>query len=176
MRPWLRRLAFPLALAGGALAILLVRPASDGGPGRIARLDPPQYRPVPGLTDAEGAASTEFQRAVEHYRDGRWDEGAADFAAAARIAGEGSVRAREARLYEGLCRLFAGKTAESVAPLMTASEEETFEIRIRARWYLAQAHLLLEDTESALPLLEELSRTPAYARDASRQLLLLKNR
>ena len=43
----------------------------------------------------------------------------------------------------------------------------------RARWFLAQAHLLRDETEEALPLLEELSRTPAFARDASRQLHLL---
>ncbi|NNE42673.1 MAG: hypothetical protein HKN12_00565 [Gemmatimonadetes bacterium] len=174
MIPWLRRFAFPLALGGGLLAVLIVRPAPDSGPEQFARLDPPRYRPVPGMTDAAGPASAEFLDAVEAYQDSRWDLAAPLFADAAEGAGDGTSRGREARLYEGLCRLFAGQAADALSPLQVAATEDTFEISIRARWYLAQAHLVLGDVDAARPLLDDLSRTPAYARDASRQLAALQ--
>ena len=73
-------------------------------------------------------------------------------------------------LFLGLCLLLDERPDEALEPLETATESELLPIAERGKWYLAQAHLLREDPQASLPLLESLLSSPVYKVQAEAQL------
>jgi hypothetical protein len=177
----LQRLAFPAAALVVVLLVLVLRPPQEESAAGLARVEP--LRPARAVPAAEADAGAEpaaaaraFTEAMDHYDAGRWAAAEARLDEAIAAGGPDWKRAGEARLYRGSCRLLAGRAEEARADLQAAAADTAQSVSVRGKWYLAQAHLLLDDVGAARPLLDELSRTPAYARPASEELLLLRGR
>ncbi|MGQ0722481.1 MAG: hypothetical protein ACT4PE_13045 [Candidatus Eiseniibacteriota bacterium] len=169
-RQVLERAAFPAALVAAIGLALLVRPEAPPDVGRLARAEPLRAPAVsPGDLPALGDA-------VAHYEAGRWREAAAGFAGLIALAGEGWPRRDEARLFLGSSLLLDAQPHAATEPLAAAAASTDATVSVRAKWCLAQAHLARGDIGAARPLLDDLSRTPAYARPASELLLELRGK
>jgi hypothetical protein len=169
-RQLLERAAFPAALVVALGLAVLVRPDAPRDVSRLAQFEPLR---APSVADGDLPA---FVDAVAHYEAGRWGEAAAGFAALIAVAGEDWPRQDEARLFLGSSLLLDARPDAAVDPLATAAASSDAAVAVRAKWNLAQVHLARGDTDAARALLEELSRTPAYARPASELRLRLRGR
>jgi hypothetical protein len=169
-RRLIERAAFPAALVAAIGLALLVRPEAPPDVARLARVEPLR---APAVAAGDLPA---FAEAMQHYGAGRWTEAAAGFAAMIAVAGEAWPRLDEANLYLGSSLLLDAQPDAALEPLRTATRSADSSISVRAKWCLAQAHLARGDAGAARPLLDELSRTPAYARPASELLLKLRGK
>jgi hypothetical protein len=110
---------------------------------------------------------------MEHYAKGDYREaaeGLARVSTADSVALPAHVR-DQAMLYLGVSRLLDGHARLAIPSLDAASRSTIFPVADRARWYLAQAHLVLGEIDAATPLLQIVAReSPAYAERARIQL------
>jgi hypothetical protein len=169
-RQLLERAAFPAALAAAIGLAVLVRPEAPADVSRLAQVEPLR---APAAAAGDLPAFTD---AVAHYQAARWREAVAGFAASIDAGGEGWPRRDEAHLLLGLSLLLDARADAALEPLQAAAASSDAAITVRAKWCLAQAHLARGDAGAARPLLDELSKTPAYARAASELLLELRGK
>jgi tetratricopeptide (TPR) repeat protein len=83
----------------------------------------------------------------------------------------GLAKLEQAELYLGICFLLSDDAPRAVAHLERASRSSLPVLADRARWYLAQASLVMDDPEAAVAHLQGLAdRSPGYGAQARRQL------
>jgi hypothetical protein len=166
LRRFLERAAFPLALAVALGLALLLRPPAPRDVIALARIEP--------LPRPSGGSAAAFAEAAAAYEAGRWSESAAQLRAAIAEEPPDWPHRDEANLYLGSSLLLDSRPGSAAEPLRLAAGSTNPSISVRAKWCLAQAHLLTGDIDAARALLDELSQTPAYARPAAELLLRLR--
>jgi hypothetical protein len=164
-RQVLQRAAFPLAAAAALTTALVLRPPVERDVGRLARVEP--------LRPAAATGDPRFAAAMSDYAAGRWSEAAAKLGEAIAAEGDGWARRDEANLFLGSSLLLDSRPDAAAGALEIAARSADPSVSVRAKWCLAQAHLVDGDVAAARTLLDELSRTPAYARPASEMMLAL---
>lgn len=160
-----------LAAAALLLAAFVIwwRPWS-GAPDGLATLArvPPLSAPESTLRGPDPVAEDrEYRRAIEAYRK-------SDFAVAAGLLEQVVSRKNDAalpHLYLGVSLLQLGAVRDSLEPLRIAAQRGVDLVRERAIWYLANAHLLLEDGAAARAALEELLQLGGDYAPNARELL-----
>jgi hypothetical protein len=168
----------PVGAAAAAVALVAIFSQNQASFGDLAQVEPLRYVQMP-LRGALPAHEVSFREGMEAYTAGNYAAAAGRLAQAVR-AGEAEPswgNLTQARLYLGVSLLLTGKAAEAVPDLEQARGSPLRPLADRAGWYLAQAHLLLEDPDSALPVLEGLaSGGSAYAEPAARQAAAIRGR
>ncbi len=186
--PWrgLRILGSPRfyvpALAAAAILLALLMPfGSDDTPefGKLAMLEALPYVPIDTRPVGHSEAELRFTEGMTNYIAGRYGQAAGQLNEALRLAesprevdwdGIG-----QARLYLGVSLLLADRPDQARHALEPLTTSPIRILRERARWYLAQAHLLRGDPEGALvPLAALADSSIAYAERARAQLDLLR--
>ena len=111
------------------------------------------------------------------YTEKRFGAAAASLAEAVRLGANQPSwpDSDQARFYLGLSLLLDGKPAPAREHHAQASDSTLRPVAERARWYLAQASLLLDDPQGALVLLQDLAdRGLVYRDQAADQLAELQ--
>ncbi len=178
---WLRR-PFGVSVPGGAwipaaaslaVVILLVRPGPSPDLADLARVAPVPYVPLETRESGRAEATRSYREGMSHYAEGRWGE-AGEALSRAVTAGEETLARSDldqAFFYRGLSLLPEGRSREALAPLERATESAIPALADRARWHLAQRHLLEGDAPAAVRILTGLADgSPGYAEAAAEQL------
>lgn len=163
------RVWVPVTVAAAAVLALIVLPGRDDLR-RLAVLEPAPYVQV----DVRGAGSEAadlFAAAMVAYGESCWDAAAEGLDRALGVPDVGTwAGADQARLYLGVSRLLDGDAERALAPLRRASRSSQLPVAERARWYLAQVHLVLGDGPAARDVLDGLCDSPVFGAAAAAQL------
>ena len=160
------------AVAAIAVLLMVFQPAQMLSSADLAVIDPLPYQ---GL-ELRGGPGQDLDQllasGMEQYAAGNFALAAASLGsvwAQAAADVEWSDRHQTA-LFLGLCLLLDERPDEALEPLTSATDSFLLPIAERGTWYLAQAHLLREDPQASLPLLESLMGSPVYGDQAASQL------
>lgn len=141
--------------AAGITALILISILPFRSPDRLADLAVIEPYPFQALSPMGGVGRSEaentFFRGMQAYNDGRYHEALPSLQAAIALDSTDA----EFQFFLGITYLLAGDAASAIAPLTAAILLDPSRFEARARWYLGNAYLLLEDGEKAL---EELRR------------------
>jgi len=116
---------------------------------------------------------------MQNYRSGEYNSAADDLAQAVNLLAadlqtnqsnnpdEHYAVLDNARLYLGVSQMLSDRTVESLNTLQKASESNLMPVRQKSLWFLAQAHLLNEQPQKALTILNQLQNSPVYGLQAA---------
>lgn len=155
------RIAVPVATAAFVLALALI-PGNDKALRGIADLSPLAYSSVDMRATAPAADSL-FVVAMDAYLAEHWTVAADHLADALAAAGSDSwTRRDQALLYRGSALLQSGDAEAALGSLNRAAVSPLPPVSERARWQIAQAHLVRGDAAAARAALGELTGSPVY--------------
>ena len=171
-RPLVRRLHLLTAAAAVIAFFGFARFLGDDSGEPVSLADLAQLAPLPSVPFVPRAVDTPeevelFSTAMEAYA-------ALDFTAAASLLAECSAAEPGdalTHLYLGIARLQLGELASAVESLEQAAELGGGLLRDNARWYLANAHLALEETGDARRILAALASEESEWELNARELL-----
>jgi anti-sigma factor RsiW len=172
LRSWWQRLNWRLLAPTGALAaaatilILFVWNPETVEFADLAQLEHVEYLQLDTRSEGLPEAKRLYARGMENYAARRYEEAAAllSQATAGDLTQLSQTEREQIRFFRGLNLLLSEAPAAARPHLEEASRSTLPVIADRARWYLAQAHLLLEEPEEALPYLETVAeRSRVYA-------------
>jgi hypothetical protein len=167
------RVAVPVAVAAVLVVAVIVGTGNDARKlGRLAVVEHVPYVQLDTRAWGDEAAVALFDLGMRSYVDRDYGAAATRLAEAiaAAPADGGWAGLAQARFYLGVSRLLSGETREAVAPLAQAARSPLVPVAERARWELAQAHLLLGDAGAARAELERLAESPVFGERARAQL------
>jgi tetratricopeptide (TPR) repeat protein len=162
------------ATAALALALLVLVQMRGLGPddvARLARLEPVPYVSIDVRGGTPSGRMRLFEEGMSSYAAGRYDSAARLLTQALASAAEDPAweERDQARFFLGLSVLLDGNPDSARVHLEAAKGSATPVIADRSLWYLAQAHLLLNDASGALRYLDALATSsPGYAERATR--------
>ena len=167
------RVLVPVGAAAAVVLVLMVfQPGSLPSSADLAVIVPLPYQEL----QLRGGPGQELDQLLA---EGMKQYAAGDYAAAAASLGSVWTEARAAEdwpdrlqtaLFLGLCLLLDDRPDEAIDPLSAATGSTLLPIAERGKWYLAQTHLLREDPQASVPLLESLLNSPVYGTRAATQL------
>lgn len=140
---------------------------------RLAFVEPVPYVQIGIRAGTSTIATLSFDEGMTHYAAGRYDEAADRLTVAVQLGQEISTWSRQdqAAFYLGLSLLLTGQAEPAQEHLGRASQSPVAPLAEKACWYLAQAHLLLDDAHGALVPLQALADDGLIYRErAHRQL------
>jgi len=115
----------------------------------ILTFDSLTYQPLE-LRGTAGEADRSFNEGMEYYLKGNYKDTISRLTNAVEKAPENGTW----WLYLGVCHYLERDAKAAVKALTRADSLSQFSDKTRARWYLAQAHLLNGDANQAVPLLQ----------------------
>jgi tetratricopeptide (TPR) repeat protein len=169
------RLAFSLG-AAAVLFVVLMLPSGTEDVSSLARLEPLPWVSLETRSLGSSAASQRFRSGMELYAAGNFADAAKELAEAVAQADELWSDLDQAEFYLGLSLLLERRPLDALSHLEAATASPSPVIADRARWYRAQAHLLLGERTRARELLAELrDGSPGYSSKAGDQLRSLEH-
>lgn len=175
--PW--RLVAPVAVAGAALLLLILRPGGAPDPADLARLEALPYVKLETRQAQRAEIRAGFEEAMDAYRQGDYGAAAPMLAVLARRPGDSTepTWAEQVALYAGVGFLLAGEPDSARAYLERSLTSRLPVLRDRSRWYLGQALLLQGEEAGARVHLRALAAgSPGYGTRARDQLRELEQR
>jgi tetratricopeptide (TPR) repeat protein len=156
------------AVALGVLALVLIPRGERSEWQDLAQVEPLAYAP---LETRDAGAGESFERGMILYAGGRYREAASILEDVVEREDLEPAKMDQARLYAGICRLLTEEAPRALPHLEEASRSSLPVVADRARWYLAQASLVMDDPETAASYLRELADlSPGYGARARSQL------
>ncbi len=159
----------PVAVAA-VLAMLIFMPQTTTSKYRnLAMTEAPAFSPIQVRAGAQGQWVPLWESGMDHYQNGDYGLAANDLDRAVNLLAKETDTLEEryavldnARMYLGVSRLLSGWNEESITVLTVAAQSRLRPVQQRSLWYLAQAHLVEQQPESALSVLKELQSSPVF--------------
>ncbi len=160
------------AVAAVALVLMVIQPGLLPSAGDLAFIEPLPYQEL----ELRGGVGQDLDRllaeGMQQYASGNYQAASASLGSVwnqTQTVADWPDRHQTA-LFLGLCLLLDDRPDEAMDPLTLATNSNLLPIAERGKWYLAQTHLLREDTKSSITLLESLLNSPVYGTLAAAQL------
>lgn len=163
------------ACAGAALALLLLNLGGEDDWSRLARIEVVPYAQMETRAPDLRPSDRLIREGMDAYANEEYAQAAAVLAQAVHQMDGATSAGRRVAFYAGLSFLLSSEADSAASYLALARRANLPLIADRATWALAQAHLLREDPDAAVRLLESLAHgSPGYREKAADQLAQIR--
>jgi hypothetical protein len=168
------RVVVPMVMAAIIAVLMFLPQPTPHKYQNLVIMDAPAYSPIQIRAGHQQPWHSPWERGMEHYQNGEFDSAAEGLSLAVNLLstqtegpGENQAILDNARLYLGVSRIMSGNGADSFDVLTEAAASSILPIHQKSLWYLAQAHLLADQPEAAIEVLNKLLNSPVFGSRAA---------
>ncbi len=173
------RVLVPVAVAADLAMLIIIPQTTETKFRSLAMTEAPAFSPIQVRAGHQNQWFPLWDSGMQYYRSGEYNSAADDLAQAVNLlaadlqinqsnsSDEQYAVLDNARLYLGVSQMLSDRTVESLNTLQEASESNLMPVRQKSLWFLAQTHLLNEQPQKALTILNQLENSPVYGLQAA---------